>query len=92
MTNAPATFQRVMNKIFEQHLEKFVLVYLDDNLVFSKRQEQHLEHLRKIFEILRKNKLFATLTKRRFAKTELEYLGHVVGEDGIKVDPERLRR
>ena len=87
LTNAPATFQGVMNRIFQQHLEKFVLVYLDDILVFSKTQEEHLEHLRKVFEILRENKLFAKLTKCRFAKSELEYLGHVVGKDGIKVDP-----
>ena len=91
LTNAPATFQGVMNRIFQQHLEKFVLVYLDDILVFSKTQEEHLEHLRKAFEILRENnKLFAQLTKCRFAKSELEYLGHVVGKDGIKVDPRKI--
>ena len=87
LTNAPATFQGVMNKKFQQHLGKFVLVYLDDILVFSKTQEEHLEHLCKVFEILRENKLFAKLTKCHFAKSELEYLGHVVGKDGIKVDP-----
>ena len=90
LTNAPATFQGVMNRIFQQHLGKFVLVYLDDILVFSKTQEEHLEHLRKVFEILRENKLFAKLTKCRFAKSELEYLGHAVGKDGIKVDPRKI--
>ena len=68
LTTAPATFQGVMNRIFQQHLGRFVLVYLDDILVFSKTQEEHLEHLRKIFNILRKNKLYAKLTKCRFAK------------------------
>ncbi len=90
LTNAPATFQGVMNRIFQQYLGKFVLVYLDDILVFSKTQEEHLEHLRKVFEILRENKLFAKLTKCHFAKSELEYLGHVVGKDGIKVDPRKI--
>ena len=90
LTNAPATFQWVMNKFFQQHLGKFVLVYLDDILVFSKTQEEHLEHLCKIFEILRENKIFSKLTKCRFAKSELEYLGHVVGKDGIKVDPRKI--
>lgn len=90
LTNAPATFQGVMNKIFERYLGKFVLVYLDDILVFSKNQEEHLEHLRKVFDILRKNKLYAKLTKCHFAKEELEYLGHVVGKDGIKVDPRKI--
>ena len=68
LTNTLATFQRVMNRIFQQHLEKFVLVYLDDILVFSKTQEKNLEHLRKIFEILCENKLFAKLTKCRFCR------------------------
>jgi len=90
LTNAPATFQGVMNKIFERYLGKFVLVYLDDILVFSKNQEEHLEHLRKVLDILRKNKLYAKLTKCHFAKEELEYLGHVVGKDGIKVDPRKI--
>ena len=90
LTNAPATFQGVMNKNFERYLGKFVLVYLDDILVFSKNQEEHLEHLRKVFDILRKNKLYAKLTKCHFAKEELEYLGHVVGKDGIKVDPRKI--
>jgi hypothetical protein len=86
LTNALATFQGVMNRIFQQHLGKFVLVYIDDILVFSKTQEEHLQHLRKVFEIL----LFAKLTKCRFAKSELEYLGHVVGKDGIKVDHRKI--
>jgi hypothetical protein len=90
LTNAPAIFQGVMNRIFQQHLGKFVLVYLDDILVFSKTQEEHLEHLRKVFELLRENKLFAKLTNCRFAKSELEYFGHVVGKDGIKVDPQKI--
>ena len=90
LTNAPATFQGVMNRIFERYLGKFMLVYLDDILVFSKNQEEHLEHLRKVFDILRKNKIYAKLTKCHFAKEELEYLGHVVGKDGIKVDPRKI--
>ena len=87
LTNAPATFQGVMNKIFRQHLGKFVLVYLDGILVFSKTQEEHLEHIPKVFNILRENKLYAKLIKCHFAKSELEYLGHVLGKDGIKADP-----
>ena len=86
LTNAPATFKGVMNRFFQQNLRKFVLVYLDDILVFSKTKKEHLEHLRKAFNILRENKLYAKLTKCHFAKSELEYLGHVVGKDGIKVD------
>ena len=90
MTDAPATFQRMMNRIFQQHLGKFVLVYIDDILVFYKTQEKHLDHLHKVFEILCKNKLFAKSNKCRFANNELEYLGHVVGKDGINVDPQKI--
>ena len=72
LTNAPTTFQGVMNIFFQQHLGKFVLVYLDDIWVFSKTQKEHLEHLCKIFEILRDNKLFAKLTKCRFATMSQE--------------------
>ena len=79
-----------MSRIFQQNLGNFVLVYVNNILVFSKIQEEHLEHLRKIFNILRENKLYAKWTKCHFAKSELEYLGNVVGKDGIKVDPRKI--
>ena len=69
LTYALATLQGMTNRIFQQHLEKFMLVYLDDTLVFSRSQEKHLEHLCKVFEIPRENKLFAKLTKCRFGKS-----------------------
>jgi TFIIF-interacting CTD phosphatase-like protein len=78
-----------MNRIFGRYLEKLVLVYLDDILVFSKNQKEHLEHFDKVFDILHKNMLYAKLTKCYYAKEEVEYLGHV-GKDGIKVDPRKI--
>ena len=90
LTNVPITFQSVMNRIFHQYLGKFVLVYLDDILVFSKTPKEQIEHLRVVFDVLHKNKLYAKLAKCHFAKNELEYLGHVVGKDGIKVDPRKI--
>ena len=90
LTNAPATFQGIMNRIFHQYLKNFVLVYLDDILVFSKTPKEHIEHLRVVFDILHKKKLYANLAKCHFAKNELEYLGHVIGKDGIKVDPRKI--
>ena len=75
-----------MDRVSQQQLGKFVLVYLDDILVFSKTQEEHLEHLRKVFEILCENELFAKLTKCHFVKNELDNLGHMMGKDGFKVD------
>ena len=80
----------LMNRIFHQYLGKFVLVYLDDILVFSKTPKEHIEHLRVVFDVLRKNKLYAKLAKCHFAKNELEYLGQVIGKDAIKVDPRKI--
>ena len=79
-----------MNRNFQQHLGKFVLLYLDDIFVFSKTHQKYLKHLHKIFDILHENKLYAKLTKCHFAKSELEYLGHVGGKDGIKVDLRKI--
>ena len=72
---------------FNNNLGKFVLVYLDDVLVFSKTHEEHLEHLRKVFNIQCKNNIYVKLTNYYFVNFDLEYLGHVVGKDEIKFDP-----
>ncbi len=87
LTNAPATFQAVMNDIFRPYLGKFLLVYLDDILVFSKSPEEHAEHLRLVLQLLREHSLYALRPKCHLNAPELEFLGHVVGADGIGVDP-----
>lgn len=89
LTNAPATFQSVMNGIFG-HVP-FTLVYLDDILVFSKTQEEHLEHVRQVLNMIRENKLYCKLSKCSFLQTELEYLGHLVGADGVRVNPKKVQ-
>jgi hypothetical protein len=92
LTNAPATFQRMMNSVFHDFIKSgFVIVYLDDLLVFSKTQEEHLAHVRKVLERLREHKLYAKLVKCHFMASELKYLGHVVGRDGIKPDPDKVQ-
>jgi hypothetical protein len=92
LTNAPATFQRMMNSVFHDFIKSgFVIVYLDDLLVFSKTQEEHLAHVRKVLERLREHKLYAKLVKCQFMASELKYLGHVVGRDGIKPDPDKVQ-
>ena len=87
LTNAPATFQAVMNDILRDYLGKFVLVYLDDILIFSKSREEHVVHLRLVFQKLRESKLFAGLSKCNFGKHELPFLGHIISAGGIQVDP-----
>ena len=89
LTNAPATFQAVMNDIFRPFIGKFCLVYLDDILVFSKSPEAHTEHLRLVLQRLREHELSAKRPKCFFNQPELECLGHIVGCEGIKVDPKK---
>ena len=90
LTNAPATFMALMNDIFKDYLDVFVLVYLDDILIFSKTWHDHLIHLRKVLEILRKEKLFGKLSKCIFGVTQVEYLGHIISQHGISVDPHKI--
>ena len=77
LTNAPATFSRLMNYIFVDYLDKFVMVYLDDILVYSKNEEEHAEHLRLVLEKLREHQLYAKYSKCEFWLSEVTYLGHV---------------
>jgi hypothetical protein len=84
LTNAPAVFMRLMNDVFRPLLDRCVVVFLDDILVFSKTHEEHEQHLRQVFDLLRKNKLYAKLSKCQFGSSEIEFLGHVIGADGIK--------
>ena len=89
LTNAPATFQTAMNAIFRPFLHKFVLVYLDDILIYSKTPEEHRVHLQQVLDLLREHKLYANLKKCSFAQPEVTYLGHVISAAGVKVDPRK---
>src|SRR4051794_5360295 len=91
LTNAPATFSRLMNYIFMEYLNKFVVVYLDDILVYSKNKEEHAEHLCLILAKLREHKLYAKYSKCEFWLPEVIYLGHVISKDGVVVTPERIQ-
>ncbi|KAJ9515191.1 hypothetical protein QJQ45_002321 [Haematococcus lacustris] len=91
LTNAPATFERVMNDAFAPVLGKCALVYLDDILVMSKSLPEHLQHLRLVFDLLRKNKLYAKMSKCEFMQLTLRFLGHVISAGAISVDPDKVR-
>ena len=91
LTNAPATFQRLMNKVFAGNLDKFIAVYLDDILIFSRNLDEHWEHLRWVLSRLREAKLYGRLHKCEFLKDQVEYLGFEVGPRGIQASPGKVR-
>ena len=86
LTNAPATFMTLMNDVFHEYLDNFVIIYLDDILVYSRTREEHIDHLRVVLQTLRKHKLYGKISKCEFMKTRVEYLGHIISGDGVSVD------
>jgi hypothetical protein len=86
LTNAPTYFMYLMNKVFMEYLDKFVVVFIDDILIFSKTMEEHEEHLRLVLEMLRSNQLYAKFSKCEFWLTEVAFLGHVISARGVLVD------
>jgi hypothetical protein len=91
LTNAPAYFMYLMNKVFMLYLDKFVVVFIDNILIFSKNEEEHNEHLRLVLQKLRENHLYAKLNKCEFWLKEVSFLGHNISEGGISVDPSKVK-
>lgn len=91
LTNAPAYFMSMMNKVFMEFLDKFVVVFIDDILVYSKNEEEHKEHLRLVLEKLREHQLYAKFSKCEFWLKEVGFLGHVISGEGIAVDPTKVQ-
>jgi len=91
LTNAPATFQMLMNQVLRPYIDKFVLVYLDDILIYSSSPEEHLEHLRLVFEALRQAKLYARPKKCIFDQPNVEFCGHIVGQGVTKVVDSKVK-
>ncbi|GJJ75631.1 putative transposase [Entomortierella parvispora] len=90
LTNAPASFQAFMNTIFSKELDQFVVVYLDDILIYSKTFEEHLKHIRTVLSTLRKHHLHAKQSKCAFGLSSITFVGHVISYDGIQVDPAKV--
>jgi hypothetical protein len=91
LCNAPATFMRVMNDVLRPFLDDFVIFYLDCIFIFSKSHEEHIEHVNKFLDILRKEQFFFKLSKCEFGKTSLIYIGHIVGGGELKIDPSKVK-
>ncbi|WVZ97443.1 hypothetical protein U9M48_042981 [Paspalum notatum var. saurae] len=90
LTNAPAYFMQLMNSVFMDYLDKFVVVFIDDILIYSKMEAEHEEHLRLVLQRLREHKLYAKFSKCEFWIDEVRFLGHVVSKGGIAVDPSNV--
>ncbi|KAL4377944.1 hypothetical protein GQ457_02G018140 [Hibiscus cannabinus] len=90
LTNAPAAFMDSMNRVFHEYLDQFVVVFIDDILVYSRTEEDHDRHLRLVLQTLLENQLYAKLSKCEFWIREVVFLGHVVSSEGIRVDPKKV--
>ncbi|GKF32977.1 putative reverse transcriptase domain-containing protein, partial [Tanacetum coccineum] len=90
LTNAPVVFMDLMNRVCKPYLDKFVIVFIDDILIYSKSKEEHEVHLRLVLELLRKEKLYAKFSKCEFWLQEVHFLSHVVNQNGIHVDPSKI--
>ena len=91
LTNAPAYFMYLMNSVFMPELDKFMVVFIDDILIYSETAEEHEEHLRVVLSRLREHKLYAKFSKCEFWLKKVPFLGHVLSENGISVDPSKVQ-
>jgi hypothetical protein len=90
LLNAPTIFMFLMNGVFREYLDKFVIVVLDDILIYSNLEEENEHHLRMVLQVLREHQLYAKLSKCSFYQKHIHYLGYIISKDGIVVDPEKI--
>ena len=90
LTNAPTALMDLMNRVFQPYLDRFVIVFIDDILVYSGSPEEHSEHLRIVLQTLRERQLYAKLSKCQFWLDRVAFLGHVTSAEGVSVDPQKI--
>jgi hypothetical protein len=91
LTNMPTYFMYLMNKVFMEYLDKFMMVFIDDMLIYSKDEEEHKKHLHLVLQKLRDHQLYAKMSKCEFWLKEVPFLGHVISEGGISVDLSKIK-
>ena len=91
ITNAPAIFMDLMNQAFSPFLDKFVVIFIDDILIYFKNEEEHAEHLRIVLQTLRREKLYVKLSKCEFWLKSVTFLGHIILGEGVAVDPSKVQ-
>ena len=90
LTNAPTTLMDLIHKVFQPNLDKFIVVFVDNILIYSQSEEEHEDHLRIILQALREHQLYAKFSKCEFWLTEVRFLGHVASDSGVSVDPRKV--
>ncbi|GKC11397.1 putative reverse transcriptase domain-containing protein [Tanacetum coccineum] len=90
LTNVPTVFMDMMNRVCKPYLDKFVIVFIDDILIYSNSKKEHTEHLKLILELLKKEELYAKFSKCEFWLSKVQFLGHVINSEGIHVDPAKI--
>lgn len=91
LMNAPSIFMRLMNGVFRLYLDRFILVFLNDILIYSRSIEEHEDPVRQVLQCLRENQLYANLAKSELFQTVVRYIGHVILGEGITVDPSKIQ-
>ncbi|PKU73846.1 putative mitochondrial protein [Dendrobium catenatum] len=91
VTNAPAIFMDLMNKVFREYLDQFVIVFIDDILIYSASENDHARHLSMVLETLRRHQLYAKFSKCEFWLNSISFMGHVVSGEGFSVDPQKIQ-
>ena len=90
LTNAPAVFMDLMNRVFLEFLDQFVIVFIDDILIYSRSEEEHGRHLRIVLETLRRERLYAKFSKCAFWLSSVGFPGHIISSSGISMDPQKI--